>query len=302
MKLGIAAVYLAGEDDAGLLELHLSRIAANTSEPYTIYAAANRLPPQLRLLLERDPTVRICDLPDAALRGGDEHAFYLELLVAAAIENGATHVCILHLDSFPIRPDWASNLAAKLQGDCVLVGLLRDEQRDRKPLTAFMLFTREFYLTHRPSLRLFPEVLASPEYLRYAERNPHQADTGAGYGFAIHANGLSWLPLVRTDRGPDGWGFGIYGDLVFHLGGAAWWPHVTGVAAHPWRKRAGRWLEALAGIGRAVFPRAVWAGLRAASPLPVRNQAAAAQLAARKARLLAGPDSYLEELRAGNAR
>jgi len=302
MKLGIAAVYLAGEDDAGLLELHLSRIAANTSEPYTIYAAANRLPPRLRPLLERDPAVRICHLPDTALRGGDEHAFYLELLVAAAIEDGATHVCILHLDSFPIRPGWASGLAALLQGNCVLAGLLRDERRDRKPLTAFMLFTREFYLTHRPSLRLSPEVLASPEYLRYAQRIPHEADTGAGYGFAIHANGLSWHPLVRTDRGPAGWGFGIYGGLVFHLGGAAWWPYVTGVAAHPWQRRAGRCLESLARVGRAVFPRALWARISAVSPLALRNQAGAAQLAARKARLLAGPDSYLEELRTGTAR
>src|SRR5512143_2978557 len=109
MRLAIAVVYLvADSDDDKLLEVHLDQIEKNTPEPYVLYAAANRLPENLRHALARHPNVSILDLPTTELRGSLENAFYLELLVKAAIEDGATHVCTLHMDSFPVRPGWAT--------------------------------------------------------------------------------------------------------------------------------------------------------------------------------------------------
>jgi hypothetical protein len=221
MKLGILVVYLVAEDDAQLLEIHLSQIEKNTTVPYRIYAAANRLLPRFRERIERLPFVKICSISSTDLRGPDEHPYYLERLVRHAIEDGATHICTLHVDSFPVRAGWAEEIAAKLQGNCVLVAAQRDAQIDRKPVTEFMMFTREFYLAQRPAFRIPEHLKSSGEYRRYSVVCPHDPDSGTGYGFAIWAAQLSWLPLPRVDRrGNRHYTGGLYGDLIFHLGGA----------------------------------------------------------------------------------
>jgi hypothetical protein len=47
-------------------------------------------------------------------------------------------------------------------------------------------------------------------------------DTGIGYGYALYEAGLGWHPLLRSNKGSDHYIIGsVYGDLVFHLGGAA---------------------------------------------------------------------------------
>jgi hypothetical protein len=298
MKLAIAVVYLvADSDDEKLLELHLEQIEKNTAVPYTIYAAANRLPEQLRLKLERHPKVKICNPPTTELRGSAEHSFYLELLVAAAIEDGATHVCTLHMDSFPVRPGWATELAARLRGDCVLAGLLRDGRYDRKPLTAFMMFTREFYLGCRPTFQLPAEILASSEYRRYAEACRHLRDSGVGYGFKIFSEGLSWYPLARSDKGPDGWGFGIFGDMVFHLGGAIWAPQKKDAARTPLQNQTAFWLERFWRFTRSVLPGGLRVQIGRLAPRAVLRDVDALRVRERKARLVVDPDAFLQRLR-----
>jgi hypothetical protein len=295
MKLAITVVYLAVDRlDERLLEVHLSQIEKNTPEPYLLYAAANRLPVALRQALARHPNVKVLDLP-TGLRGSGENAFYLELLVATAIEEGATHVCTLHMDSFPVRPGWATKLAGQLTGDVVLAGMERDPFRDKKPLTAFLLFTREFYLAYRPTFSLPAESAGTPEYQRYAQSHPHIPDSGTGYGFTVFRERLSWYPLARTDRGPDGWGFGIFGDMIFHLGGAQSFPLQDACE----RRRPNRWLpwlERLSRVAGRVLPGRVRSWLGELAPWAWQQDLGSCRMARRKSALVASPEAFLRDL------
>jgi hypothetical protein len=232
------------------------------------------------------------------LRLGYENAYYLELLLQAAIEEGATHLCTLHMDSFPVRPGWAGELAGRLKGDCVLAGMERDPYRDRKPLTAFMLFTREFYLTRRPALLPCADALETPEYRRYAQAYPHIPDSGAGYGFTIFRDGLTWYPLVRTDRGPEGWGFGIFGDIIFHLGGAQWLPvKVAGVKLRP--SRWTPWLRRLWGAAGLVIRGRLRSWIGELAPWNLRQDLNSRRMTERKSALVASPEAFLRNLGVG---
>ncbi len=238
MKLGIAVVYMVSERNERLLDLHLGQIEKNTATPYTIYACVDRLPPRFVAKLERNPRVKICPcetyVPGSGLLRHEreresaedrvrldskyEHSWYLEQLIRRAIDDGVTHVAVFHVDSFPVRHGWDRELIAGLSDRCVLAGVVRDAKTDRKPLTAGMLFTREFYVGYRPRLLPTQEELDSPDYRRYCEANPHSGDSGTGYGFRMFLEGLSWHPLFRSNLGGGHTVFGsVHGDMIFHL-------------------------------------------------------------------------------------
>jgi hypothetical protein len=219
MKLGIVVVYLVKQEDAPLLDLHLAQIEKHTSMPYTIYAGAARLLPEFRHRLSQNARTRICDFKQTHLRRSEEHAFYLEQLINIALKDGATHIAILHVDSFPVRAGWAEELVEKLSGNCVLAAIMRDRRYDRKPNTSCMFFHRDFITEYHPSLLLPGDELASREYNTYLKSTPVLYDSGIGYGFIIHQKGLSWHPLERTNRAADHFSLGgIFGDIIFHLG------------------------------------------------------------------------------------
>ena len=304
MKLAIAVVYVVTQETEALLDLHLSQIEKNTRTPYRIYAAANRSEARYRARLQSSPSVQLCELPGTGLRGAHEHSFYLEQLVALAITDGATHVCTLHLDSFPIRVGWETDLAAKLSGGCVLVAIMSDELSERQPGTALMMFPREFYLAHRPAFLLPSDAQDSEQYREYSALWKHKTDSGVGYGFKIFAEGLTWMPLTRADKCAGGYSFGIFGDVVFHLGGAVYSRH----SGNAWKEGHSaartlpvRWLEAADRLcGRALrrcIPRRLWVQLLGWFPAAVKERFGASRLDSRQAELLADPDGFLERLR-----
>jgi len=226
MKLGIVVVYRVAERNEMLLDVHLRQIEKNTQVPYAIYGSAEGLPPRFRGKLENSPRVRLCDVtPYDGTHTHDrrryEHSFYLEQLIKAAIADDVSHVCVLHVDSFPVRFGWAQHLAEQLSGGCVLAAIQRDDERDQKPMSACIFFRRDFYLEESPRLLLTESELASERYRQYAQAYPHSTDSGAGYGFRVFDRGLSWHALRRSNRvGRDGIFGAVYGDLVFHLGAA----------------------------------------------------------------------------------
>lgn len=238
MKLGIAVVYMVSERNERLLDLHLSQIEKNTTIPYTIYAAANRLLPPFRAKLQANPRVKICPcetyIPGSGLLPEErgkvattadckyEHSWYLEQLIRQAIDDGVTHVALFHVDSFPVRYAWDRELIGRFSDGCVLAGVVRDEKADCKPLTAGMLFPREFYLKYHPRLLLTAEELKSEDYQRYRAASPHYGDSGVGYSFRAFVEGLPWHPLARSNLGGNHVLFGaLHGDMIFHLMAAA---------------------------------------------------------------------------------
>jgi hypothetical protein len=156
--------------------------------------------------------VEVCECEHTDLRDALEHGFYLEQLVKCAVQDDVTHIATLHVDSFPISSHWAEGLASKLSERCVLAATG----------TACMFFHRDFYLKYRPTFHLSSGQLSSQAFKNYLAESglPYELRyvSGIGYCFTIYREGLTWHPLVRSNRGEDDYRFGgIYDDLIFHL-------------------------------------------------------------------------------------
>jgi hypothetical protein len=222
MKLGIAVVYMVKPENTELLDLHLDKIRTMTAVPYTIYAGVRHLPAPLLRRLEAEPGLELITLPEhGPMTGGAEHSFYLEHLIERAATGDVTHVVTMHVDSFPIRPDWAETIAGQLSGDTVLATLSNDGFLSGYS-TACLFFRRDFWGECRPRLRLTGADRSSPEYERFCREYQHNPeDSGVGYIFRAYSRGKAFLALERSNAGRDAGGFGtVHGDLVFHLGGA----------------------------------------------------------------------------------
>jgi len=216
VKLAILVVYMVAAENERLLDLHLARIAQYTEVDYTIYGSINGLLPEFHAKLAEHPRVKICSFPSTLETNAEEHSYYLERLAAIAIEDGASHLLVLHVDSFPIKNGWIGQLASHLSESCVLVTTSK-KGVPHKP-TAGLFLTREFYLRYGPAFLLTQTDLESEPYQRFREAYPVVSwDSGMGYLFKAFAEGLSWYPLERTHKAG---GSAIYGQLIFHLEGA----------------------------------------------------------------------------------
>jgi len=298
-QLGIVVVYLVNEENERLLDLHLQQIERYTHVPYTIYGSANRLLPRFKTILERHQ-VNICDCPTTEFRGVKEHAYYLDQLIKIAFDDGATHVVTMHVDSFPVRSDWAETLIEKLTGKCVLASIMRDAEADHKPNTACLFLRRDFYLTYQPTLLLSDSELHSPDYERYRKAYMPAMDSGIGYGFKVFAEGLDWYPLPRSNIAEAYFTFGgIYGDLVFHLGGATWVlgnPTETGDGLLS-KMGTAPWFHKSKELAKRIVPPALRRHLGV--PLRIRPTLVTPVLERRRRQLFDDPDAFLEYLRTG---
>lgn len=295
MKLGIVVVYLVDGRNEKLLDLHLNRIEKETDVPFTIYASANRLQPEFRKKLDLHPRVKVCDIPTTPLRGAAEHSFYLDRLVRNAVAEEVTHVVVLHVDSFPVRSGWAVQLAEKLSGSCVLSAIMPDADHYHMPSTACLMFGRDFFLKYQPTFLLSETELASAAYKKYSQEFKHPStDSGVGYGFKVYAEGLSWYPLRRS-RGEADYSYGgIYDELIFHLGGAAW--VLKGNAVDKKNIfRQPRFVSFLSRVREAIRP-LVPGSLKKYLALPVNRLIMKPMLERIRTQLLEDPESYLNSL------
>ena len=224
MKLGICCVYFYGPDSGWLLDLQLRYITSTLGGyDYTVYAAANRLQPELRVVLESTPHVKIVPLPRFDGEGSHEHAFYLDLLLHHAADDGCTHLTAVDSDSFPVLPDWPEVLLRRM-GRARLAAVLRAESRDTwLPHPCGLFMERSFLLEHAP--RMYPvksERLANASFQEFLTETGQRIDTGIGYGYRLWKSKEPWLPLTRSNRhDPHFLMAGIYGGIFFHLGGSS---------------------------------------------------------------------------------
>jgi hypothetical protein len=307
VKLGILVVYLVSDRMGPLLDLHLRKIEECTDVPYTIYGSVNRLGPRYRSVLDGRQDVKTFHISPAYEEGEEsqryvkgligrvaatENGYYLDRLVELAMADGVTHLCTLHVDSFPVRPGWVEHLLEKTRDSVPVAGMLRAENGDTMlPMPACLFSTREFIEAARPRFEITPETEASPDWPPFLERYREEFDTGFGYAFALHRLGLGFAPLRRSNLRNDHYLFaGIYDDVVFHLGAAARIdegdPRV--VFRGEWRGE-GRTSEHDAARTFAERQR-----LTAASDLENRRTFEAIW-----ERLVRDPDAYIESLRSG---
>jgi len=224
VKLGVCCVYFYGPDSGWLLDLQLRYIAGTLGGyDYTVYAGANRLQAELRRTLENTARVNIVSLPQFDGEGSHEHAFYLELLLRRAVDDGCTHLTAVDADSFPVLPDWPAVLLRRM-GRVRLAAVLRTESRDTwLPHPCGLFMHRSFLLEHAP--RLYPvksERLANPSFQEFLTETGQRIDTGIGYGYTLWKSKEPWLPLTRSNRhNPHFLMAGIYGGVFFHLGASS---------------------------------------------------------------------------------
>lgn len=227
MKLGIVVVYMAKAENRALLQLHLEQIKSNTTGSYKIYACINRLQDDFIPLLESCPEVNIVPCEDTPMRGGQEHAFYLEQLIRVAIADGADMVATLHPDSFPVRKNWNGVIANSLSMNCPLATVSRNGYLIQ--YTSCLFFLADFYKRYNPSLRLKSEVKSTDVYRDFSENCPHHPDdSGVGFVFKAYLNGLKWITLDDTAyrnglTGKKAWRMmyaSVFGNTIFHLEGA----------------------------------------------------------------------------------
>jgi hypothetical protein len=232
VKLGICCVYFYAPDSGWLLDLQLRYIARTLAGyDYTVYAAANRLQSELRRTLEATPHVRIVSLPRyegnvvgaPSIEASFEHAFYLDLLLREAAEDGCTHLAAVDSDSFPVLPDWPNVLLQRM-GSIRFAAVLRSENLDTYlPHPSGLFMDRSFLLEHAP--RLFPskrEIRANASFREFLKETGQRTDTGIGYGYALWKSKEPWLRLLRSNRhNPHLLMAGIYGDMFFHLGASS---------------------------------------------------------------------------------
>jgi hypothetical protein len=218
--LGILVVYALGhDDDIGLLDLHLERVARHTHVRYTVFAVAPRLTDDALAHLLAAPNVVMCDIPSTPRRSSREHGYYLDAMVPLALEAGVSHVCTLDVDSFPIDDGWIDTLLDAAPPETGLAGVLREENGDvALPHPSCIFAPAGFYERHRPSF--WPEPLDTAEYRSFMRATGQSADTGIRLASLLWNEQLPWGKLHRTNAVNMHYLLGgIYGDAVFHLGG-----------------------------------------------------------------------------------
>jgi hypothetical protein len=211
MKLGIAVVYTGGPGHADLIDLHLRQIGKTTGVPYTVFGCAKRLAPENRRLIGRHPNVVLSDSPPTRLRGSLEHSGALEPLIRRAVEHGSTHVCVLHMDSFPVRPEWARRMAGLLEKGTAFVTVERVG-------TVCLFFPRGFFLSHKPALLVPENERKDPVFIRFVREVRPIDHSGIGYAYRAYAAGLRWHALQTA--WPGSFSGELHGDSIVHLGGA----------------------------------------------------------------------------------
>jgi hypothetical protein len=238
------------------------------------------------------------DVEATELRGSREHAWYLDQLVAHALTTGATHLCTLDVDSFPVRDGWVGAVAARMPDDSGLAAVCRLENGDSAlPHPSCTFARRDFYEQFHPSFS--PDSDGTPEFRRFLRTTGQSADTGIRLGYALWSHDLPWGRLVRTNRVDAHYLMaGIYGDAVFHLGGIGRGKVFRRDLRHSPVHRLTRPLERLP-VGTGAAARAKRATLRrlrsgAEARLATANRAEFERI---RARLLADPDRFLSQLR-----
>lgn len=225
-SLAVMSVYAGTALRHELVQLQLLQLRTNSTQiRWRLYAAMAGVTGEVEELLAGCADVKICDIPPTRATDNVEHGYYLNALAELAKRQDTTHICALDPDAFPVTADWFTVCSSYIRRGSALVAILRRENGDRwLSHPSFLFFARSFFTSHRPSF--LPGRKAMPENIAVScwERLVAEQIPDTGYAFAATAamNGLPWTALLRSNsHNPHYLIGGIYGDIVFHLGGGA---------------------------------------------------------------------------------
>jgi hypothetical protein len=224
-KLAIITAYraLPGAEDVLRLQADCLRRFTPPGD-FQVLCALDGLPValehDLRLLL---PVV-VVPMSFAGVSGGAQHGLILDQLVREAVSRGFEWICVLDPDAFPIRAGWSEVIRGWLRDGADIVSIMRYENGDTfLPHPAFTCFPAA--LVQRYQFSFLPFASGGPvdtDSRPTVGPNGQDPDAGIRLAECIAANQLEWRRLVRTNRRNDHYLLaGVYGDLIFHLGGVA---------------------------------------------------------------------------------
>lgn len=217
LDLVILTVYAAEPRFFDLLEIQARFVASTcTGIRYKVLAIPLRLPTKEQHAIQDLIPVQWVKPKVHEFVDKWEHGFLLDQLLAIALQQSPSWICILDPDAFPIRSNWFSSLTASLQGQRGIASILRKENGDIfLPHPSFLLFeastAEEVSFSFKPS-----KIPIRRIHLPYSQQF---ADVGVRIGARVATGQLSWLALVLSNRRNDHFLFaGVYGDSIFHLG------------------------------------------------------------------------------------
>ena len=278
VRLAILVVYLFRPERRELFQLHLSKVRQNTGVPYRVFGSVWHLTPELAVEVAAEPDIEAVHLPTGQLANSrDEHADLLQRLFAEALKGDYTHFCTMHLDSFPVAPDWVPAIVGELEKGAAFATLAPHGY------SACLFWPRSFHDEHRAAER------ESDAFERFRQAHPDydMVETGLGFLHGAWQRGLRWHEM-RAGRGQQ-----VCGRRIFHL--VAGTRYTVGEFIPV---RFGRFVHALRPAFRPLkplLPKTLWRGGR--RMMADDNRRTRDGTAAEKKRqldlLLSDPDEYL---------
>jgi hypothetical protein len=185
-------------------ELQMKQIRKNTQPGFTVYVFGNNLMKEHEEFFRNCPDVvyfssREIKVPFRNRQGRSIIWPIRNWLTRIAVKK---HRYILHLDSdaFPLRDDWFHLYSGLLTRECPVVAVRRVENRDVYSDRCFLMFTREGFREHAFDFSTMGVV-----------------DAGAAISQHLEEEGLTWYPLLRSNRhNYHPLIAGIYDDRVYH--------------------------------------------------------------------------------------
>ncbi|WP_153039093.1 hypothetical protein [Microbulbifer sp. Q7] len=242
--IGILVVYYLDPEEEWVIQEHFRRLEACYKNQFKIYAAFNRLAPELRHYLSEREYLQPVPVEGTDLRGSLEHIWYLDQLKSVALDDGCDYICTLDVDSWPISWDVFDRALALLKEHNVeLMAIQREENGDTYlPHPSFIFASAQLY--RHADLRFGEpmEEADAVEFAQFSEATKQPFDTGIGVGYKLWKRGVPWLKLLRSNAVEYHFLMGgVYGGLIFHMGSSSRVKRFRAEGRH-WTKKFGEWL------------------------------------------------------------
>ena len=247
VKIGILVVYYLDPSEEWVIQEHFRRLEACYKKQFKIYAAFNRLCPDLHHYLADREYLQAQRLPSTDLRGSLEHIWYLDQLKSIALKDGCDYICTLDVDSWPLKEDFFECTINLLRESGVeLMAIQREENGDSYlPHPSFIFASANLFRVLDLHFGAPAEKRDASDYKRFSADTKQTFDTGIGVAYKLWRHNTPWLKVLRSNA--IDYHFlmgGIYGGLIFHVGSSSRVKRFRAEGRH-WTKKIGEILRSI---------------------------------------------------------